>query len=221
MARKPNTDQRRGEIVAALLATMAEHGYEKATIQLIARQAGLAPGLLHYHFKTKAEILLSLVQTLADQGRARFATLAAAAITPEQRLEAYIRARLGMGEGASSAAVAAWVVIGAEAVRQPDVRAIYQDVVAQECAQIECLLRDCLSANGKQENQARPLAAALLALMEGAFQLASAAPGVLPAGFAADTTLALVQRYLAAELPARPEQLHQTYRFPAPKPESP
>src|SRR4051812_16033717 len=118
MARKPNTEQRRGEIVAALLTTMAQHGYEKATIQLIARQAGLAPGLLRYHFKTKADILLALVKALADQAQTRFATLAEAAATPQQRLAAYIQARLGMGEGANSAAVAAWVVIGAEAVRQ-------------------------------------------------------------------------------------------------------
>ncbi|HEY0063018.1 MAG TPA: TetR family transcriptional regulator [Telluria sp.] len=199
MARKPNTEVRRGEIVAALLATMAEHGYEKATIQLIAKQAGLAPGLLHYHFKTKAEILLALVKALADQGRARFAALADAAVTPPQRLEAYIRARLGTGEGASPAAVAAWVVIGTEAVRQPDVRAVYQEAIFAEGAEIERLLADCLAAQGKQQAQARPLAAALLAFMEGAFQLASAAPGAMPAGFAADTALTLVQRYIDAE----------------------
>lgn len=199
MARKPNTDQRREEIVAALLATMAEHGYEKATIQLIAKRAGLAPGLLHYHFKTKAEILLALVKALAEQGNRRYAMLADAAVTPEQRLQAYIGARLGLGEGASAAAVAAWVVIGAEAVRQPDVRAVYQEVIHAEAARIEGLLGDCLAALGKQQTQVRPLAASLIALMEGAFQLASAAPGAMPAGFAARTALDLVNRYMALE----------------------
>jgi len=203
MARKPNTEQRRAQIVTALLATMAEHGYEKATIQLIARKAELTPGLLHYHFKTKSEILLALVKALADQGRQRFAALAEQAATPQQKLTAYVQARLGLGEGASSDAVAAWVVIGAEAVRQPEVRAIYQEVVFAEAALIGTLLADCFAAKGRTPDQVPALAAALLAIMEGAFQLASAAPGALPAGFAAETALALVNRFIDAE-PAAP-----------------
>ena len=203
MARKPNTEQRRAQIVGALLATMAEHGYEKATIQLIAKKAELAPGLLHYHFKTKAEILLALVKALAEQARQRFATLAEQAPSPQQQLEAYLQARLGLGEGASTDAVAAWVVIGAEAVRQPEVRAVYQEVVQAEAELIGSLLADCFTAKGRRCDQVPALAAALLALMEGAFQLTSAAPGALPAGFAAETALALVNRYIDAE-PATP-----------------
>lgn len=203
MARKPNTEQRRAQIVGALLATMAEYGYEKATIQLIARKADLAPGLLHYHFKTKAEILLALVKALADQARQRYASLAEHAPSPQHKLEAYLQARLGLGEGASNDAVAAWVVIGAEAVRQPEVRAVYQEVVLAEAALIGSLLSDCFAAKGRRCDQVPALAAALLAMMEGAFQLTSAAPGALPAGFAAETALALVNRYLEAE-PAIP-----------------
>ena len=203
MARKPNTEQRRAQIVGALLATMAEHGYEKATIQLIAKKAELAPGLLHYHFKTKAEILLALVKALAEQARQRFATLAEHAPSPQHKLEAYLQARLGLGEGASTDAVAAWVVIGAEAVRQPEVRAVYQEVVQAEAELIGSLLADCFTAKGRRCDQVPALAAALLALMEGAFQLTSAAPGALPAGFAAETALALVNRYIDAE-PATP-----------------
>ena len=45
---------------------IARHGYEKATIQAIAAQAGLAPGLIHYHFKNKQEILVSLIGTMAQ-----------------------------------------------------------------------------------------------------------------------------------------------------------
>ena len=68
MSRRPNTDKRRAEIVKALLAAMAEHGYEKATIQLIAQKAGMAPGLLHYHFASKREMLLELVKALVVLG---------------------------------------------------------------------------------------------------------------------------------------------------------
>ncbi|MEO7493601.1 MAG: TetR family transcriptional regulator C-terminal domain-containing protein [Massilia sp.] len=199
MSRRPNTDERRRQIVHALMLVMAEHGYEKATIALIARQAGLAPGLLHYHFPTKASILLELVRMLAALSQQRFAALAAPATTPGARLRAYIGARLGKGEGADPAAVAAWVVIGAEAVRQPEVRAVYQDAVKAERDLLRGLLADCLRAQGKPLTNASRLCAGLLAFMEGAFQLASAAPNAIPAGFAAKTAIELVERYIDAE----------------------
>lgn len=198
MARKSNTAQRRGEIVSAMLAAMAEHGYEKATVQMIAQHAGLAPGLVHYHFKTKAEILHELIRTLAALSRERYITMSQAAITCDDRLHAYVNARLAKGEGADPRAVAAWVVIGTEAVRQPEVRAIYQEVVRAEAQLIEELLKDCLVDRGKDATLARPLAAALLALIDGAFQLSSAAPDVMPAGYAASTAIDLLDRYLSA-----------------------
>ena len=137
---RPNTEQRRVEIVDALLTTIAEHGYAKATIQLIAQQAGLTPGLLHYHFKTKAEILMELVKTLVTRFSQRYALFSERAKTPEERLIAYINARLAKGEGANPTAVAAWVMIGAEAVRQPEVREIYQKAIAAEFALLQGLL---------------------------------------------------------------------------------
>jgi TetR/AcrR family transcriptional repressor of bet genes len=185
MARKSNSEQRRSEIVAGMLAAMAEQGYEKATVQRIAQHAGLAPGLLHYHFKTKAEILLALLDALAAQGRQRYERMSASATSAPERLHAYLDARLGLGEGADAKAVAAWVMIGAEAVRQGEVRALYQKAVGAEMALVENLLADCLAEQGRPLVDVRPVAAGLLALMEGAFQLSSAAPQAMPAGYAA------------------------------------
>jgi TetR/AcrR family transcriptional repressor of bet genes len=199
MSRRPNTEQRRAEIVNALLAVMSKHGYESATIQLIAQQAGLAPGLLHYHFKTKAEILLELVKTLAELSRNRYLEFAQSASTAEEKLHAYIHARLGKGKGADPQAVAAWVMIGAEAVRQPEVRAVYQQAVAAERDLMAGLLSECLKDSGKQTRNASRLAAAMLAMMEGAFQLSSAAPDAMPSGYAATMATQLVQRYIEAE----------------------
>ncbi|MFZ2999253.1 MAG: TetR family transcriptional regulator [Undibacterium umbellatum] len=202
MSRKSNTEQRRKEIVFALLSVMAEHGYEKATILAIAKQAGLAPGLIHYHFKSKGEILLYLVKLLATMSRARYDLLAATATTPREKLLAYINARLAKGEGAMPEAVSAWVVIGAEAVRQPEVRAVFQETIAAELLLIQALLTACLRDQKKLTNGVAELAAGLLAFMEGAFQLASAAGDIMPQGYAATTARAFIENSLAAQAPA-------------------
>ncbi|NHZ97858.1 TetR family transcriptional regulator [Massilia sp. CCM 8734] len=202
MSRKSNSEQRRAQIVQALMDTMAEHGYEKATILLIARRAQLAPGLLHYHFHSKAEILLALVQALAGAARQRYLALAHKATNADERLAAYVEARLGLGEGADAGAVAAWVVIGAEAVRQSEVRAAYQHAVDTEMALLRELLSASLAAQRKSTANVEALAAALLALMEGTFQLASAAPASMPVGYAAPLATQLVRRFIDAEPPA-------------------
>ena len=198
MAKPSNADTRRTQIVAAMLPVLAEHGYERATVALIARQAGLASGLIHYYFPSKREILVSLVRSVGDYADTRFREAVAAGATPLQRLQAYFEARLGLGQGASAEIAAAWVMIGAEAVRQPEVREVYQAAVAQELAALTGLLEECLRQDGRDPAVAAGLAPALVAFMEGAFQLASAAAAVMPKGYAAPAALDMACRGMAA-----------------------
>lgn len=199
MANRPNTEERRAQIVNGLLLAIAEHGYAKATIQIIARKAGIAPGLVHYHFTAKAEILVELVKTLAEIFRARYTTLAASAVSPEDHLFAYVNARLAKGVGENPAVVGAWVMIGSEAVRMPEVRAIYQQAIGAELALLKELLAAYLTSIGKPLNSVDHLAASIISLMEGAFQIAVGAPDVMPTGYAATTTIQLIKRYVGAE----------------------
>ncbi|MCB9740111.1 MAG: TetR family transcriptional regulator [Deltaproteobacteria bacterium] len=197
MARKQNREERRAEIVQALLRVMAHRGYERATVQAIAKEAGLTPGLLHYHFGSKQEILVALVGTIAEVSEQRLAALLAEAEGPDARLAAYLRARLGMGPGAAPEIVAAWVMVGAEAVRQPEVRQVYQRVMAAELRRAETLISEGLAASVRRTEGANAIAAGLVALMQGAFLLASAAPETLPVGYALGQARAYVDAAIA------------------------
>lgn len=200
MARQSNTEARRAEIVAAMLPVLARVGYEKATIQAIAGEAGLAPGLIHYHFRTKQEILISLVDSISAFARERAERAAADTNRPVDRLNAWLQALLGLGDGASPERVAAWVMIGAEAVRQPDVRAVYSRAVAAQLAELTELLSACLTADKRKTEGAARIAAGLLAMAEGAFQLSSATSDVMPAGYAAVAAI----RFAALSMKAEP-----------------
>lgn len=201
MARKSNTEARRAEIAGALLTVIARHGYDKATIQAIAKQAGLAPGLIHYHFKSKQEILVSLIEAMAKAASARYAAVLGDAVEPLTRLRAYLQARLGLGDGAAPDIVAAWVMIGAEAVRQAEVRVVYRGMIADELALLTTLVEDCLRAASRDATVAGTLAAGLAAMIEGAYQLSSAAPDVMPHGYAADAATAYAELRIAAAPP--------------------
>lgn len=199
MPRKPNTELRRQQIVDGLLRTVAAQGYAGATVQAIAAASGLAPGLIHYHFRDKREILVALVDQLAHYAVRRYETRASSANTAQERLRAYIDARLAYGADANPDAVAAWVMIGAEAVRDPDVREVYQRAISQEMALVRKLLRAYLIESRKRVRKLDAFAAGLLAFVEGVFVLASNARTIVPAGFAADMAAEWVYRYVAAE----------------------
>jgi TetR/AcrR family transcriptional regulator, transcriptional repressor of bet genes len=209
MPRKPNTEVRRQQIVDGLLRTIAGQGYTGATIQAIASASGLAPGLVHYHFRDKREILVTLVEQLTAYASQRFQARATTSAGAEGRLRAYIDARLAYGSDANPDAVAAWVMIGAEAVRDPDVREVYQRAVRQEMSLIRKLLRAYLVESGRRVRKLDALAAALLAFVEGVFVLASNARAIVPTGFAADMAAEWIKRYVAAELPATDHRVEE------------
>src|SRR5687768_16400851 len=108
MGRPTNTEERRGEIVLALTRVMAREGYERATIALIAKEAGLSPGLVHYHFGSKAEILHALVEGLSLRAEGRIEANLGAHEGAAERLDALLDALLGRGDGADAEAVACW-----------------------------------------------------------------------------------------------------------------
>lgn len=55
---------RRGQIVRAAAAVLGRLGYSDSSVKLIAREAGVAPGLVHYYFASKEELLVAVVHAL-------------------------------------------------------------------------------------------------------------------------------------------------------------
>jgi len=200
MARPSNTEERRTQIVSAMQKVMASSGYAGSTIAAIARAAGLAPGLVHYHFRDKREILVALVDTLARYGRDRYDRRTAVATTARDRLRAYVDARLAYGPDAQSDAVAAWVVVAEQAIHDADVREVYQTALAAELKVVRSLLRQRYRELGHRPRRVDQLAAGILSYIEGAFVLATTARPLLPRGFAAPIAIDWIERYIAAEV---------------------
>ena len=198
MGRPSNTAERRADIVEAMVRVMARTGYAGASIAAIAEEAGLASGLVHYHFRSKQDVLLAVVDRLARTVDARFAIRSSSASSPRAELHAYVDAHLAEGSDADPAAVACWVALGAEALAQPEVRAAYGRVVEEDLERLVDIVRRTLKEEGGRAREARRIAAGLFAAIEGAFRLAAIAPGVIPAGSAAKTVRAMSDGLLAS-----------------------
>lgn len=66
----PSAQQRAQQIVDAAARVMARKGYGGTTMKDIAAEAGVAPGLIHYYFDSKEDLLLAVTGELCVQMRA-------------------------------------------------------------------------------------------------------------------------------------------------------
>jgi AcrR family transcriptional regulator len=58
---------RRAQILDAARAVLSRQGYAETSTKDIAAEAGVAPGLLHYYFESKEEILIQVVEGVAHE----------------------------------------------------------------------------------------------------------------------------------------------------------
>jgi AcrR family transcriptional regulator len=59
-------DRTRDRLVAAAATVFAEKGYDRATVQEIARRAGFTTGAIYGRFQGKAELLLAAIEAQSD-----------------------------------------------------------------------------------------------------------------------------------------------------------
>jgi AcrR family transcriptional regulator len=64
--RRPGDSGTRQEILRAAHAAFAEHGYDKASVRAIARDAGVDPALVHHFFGTKQKLFGAVLDLPVD-----------------------------------------------------------------------------------------------------------------------------------------------------------
>lgn len=170
--------QRRAEIVSAFAELLAGHGFAGATIAAVAERAGVAPGLIHHHFRDKEELLGALLDDLLTGFRARVRHYEADPAL--DRLLAYIDGALKLDDRADTIAARCWVGVIGEALRTPSLFARFRRLIDGEIASI-----------GERSKLDERQAGALLAFILGALVVGAFAPKKT-AGFAADGARALL-----------------------------
>lgn len=165
---------------------MAKKGFERATTADIAAVAGLTPGLIHYHFRNKLEILTALVDQMAARHADRLhRRLHEAGPDPRARLAAFIDVHLALDEAVPDA-VAVWTALAGEAVRSSDVRAAFRRGLETARAPLLGILQQGIAQGHFSHPDPPAAAAALLALVQGYIMLASTTEDVIPPGSAAE-----------------------------------
>lgn len=198
MARPSNTGERREQIAGGLLKVMARKGYEGASVAEIAAAAKLTAGLVHYHFGSKQEILLHALGSLVHKHQAWLdQRLALAGGDPAAEVSAFIDVHLGLGADADPEALAVWVILSGEALRQSEVRSAYRKALTSWTKQLAAIIRRGVEAKVFSA-EPEEAAAAIMATIQGYFVVAATARSLIPRGSAGRSTKAMVMGLLHA-----------------------
>ena len=76
--------ERRAELAAAALQTLAEFGYARTSLRDIAQNSNFSHGVLHYYFSDKIELITYCVRQYKAECVTRYDNIVAAAGSPEE-----------------------------------------------------------------------------------------------------------------------------------------
>ncbi len=172
---------RKKQIVSALLIVMARQGYNGASIQDIAKQAELTPGLLHYHFASKRDILLALIIEIEAIVEQRYEKRLKSAKSNWDELYSLIDAYVALGDDANSNAVACWVGIAAEALKDEIICEAYTKTIERKLSKLQAHVKSV--APHRSPKDIKAITALLMSAIQGAYSLSIIAKAT-PKGFA-------------------------------------
>ncbi len=182
---------RRRQIIAATKTCIHQEGIARTSASRIARQAGIAPGLITHYFDDKDELLLetfrSIYRELATDTRRRLGL----AQSPAERMLALVEAQISPST-LTPESVTAWLAIYSTMRDFPLLERIER---AYDHRLISNLTHE-LRGMGLDAAEARDIAEELSILMDGLWQnLAN------PVTFTIERARRLLYRYLALRLP--------------------
>jgi AcrR family transcriptional regulator len=93
--RRNNESNRREELLRVSARLFREKGFDGTTIRDISSAAGMHSGSPFYHFKTKQDILVAVMEQGLSEGLLKTEEVMALPMPPEQKLKRLIRAQLG------------------------------------------------------------------------------------------------------------------------------
>ena len=116
----PSTDQRGAEILGSVRGAFAERGFDGASMQDLARAAGMSVGNFYRYFPSKAAIVEALINLDLAEMEADFAAVIGSHC-PMDRLREMIRFRLPQHQSCCDGQL--WAEINAVALRKPEIGA--------------------------------------------------------------------------------------------------
>ncbi len=155
--KKPTVEERRTEILEVTCEVVIERGFAATRIADVAKRLGVSSSLIHYHFDSKEQLLAEAFAHYAQKDMAEMQAEVEAAPTSVGQLDRAVQNYVP--EGSGDVEWMLWIDGWGEALRNPMMRKISQELDEQSAGLLERII-----ANGVERGEfvcADPAAAAL------------------------------------------------------------
>jgi AcrR family transcriptional regulator len=153
---KPDTHER---ILQAAFTVLSRQGYENTSIKDIAEEAGVAQGLVHYHFKSKQQLVLAVLEFVCQKVELGVVEGEAGAIQAFEDTKRTLKD--------SREANSLYVQLIGVGLHDALVGAGIRDFIRSERTHIEELARQVLAERGQANGAARGIAGVVWAAVLG------------------------------------------------------
>lgn len=137
--KKPTVQQRRAEILETTCEVVIERGFAATRIADVAKRLEVSSSLIHYHFDSKEQLLAEAFAHYAQKDVAEMEAEVEAAPTAAAQLERVIQNYVP--EGSDDVEWMLWIDGWGEALRNPMMRTISQELDEQSAALVERVIR--------------------------------------------------------------------------------
>ena len=166
MSGRQSAEERKTQIVAAVLRLADEIGPDRLSTTDVARAIGLSQPAIFRHFPTKNELWLAVAEDIAEQLKAAWTTAETLATGPNDRLKALIEAQLSAI--AHTPALPSILFSRELQVENPGLRNVFREILSAYQSRLVSTIRD-QQASGYLQGDESPedIAILLTSLVQG------------------------------------------------------
>lgn len=168
---------RRAQIVDCAIDAIAEVGYAKASVDQIAKRAGVSKGVITYHFPSKDEIVHAIIAKVFAMGRTYMEPRIMVETSAAGRLRAYIESDLAFIDTHRKPLIA-MVEIAVGARNTDGSLVIGPESLAQRVAGLEVLLQAGQKAGEFRRFNTRVMALTIIQAIDGVPPLLAREPNL-------------------------------------------
>ena len=155
---KPSIDTRT-RILEAAFSVLSRQGYENTSIKDIAEQAGVAQGLVHYHYKSKQLLVLAVLEYVCQKVELGVVEGEAGALQAFEHTKAMLKE--------SRATNSLYIQLIGVGLHDPVIGAGVRDFIRSDRANVEDIARQVLTERGVSTSPARGIAGVVWAAVLG------------------------------------------------------
>ena len=163
----PIREARQRQLIEATIVAIGRHGYARLTLNHVASLAGLSPGIVNFHFRSKEQLLAATLEYLVEEHEAFWTqALARAGDSAAAKVDAMIEADFDPQVN-SLEKVAVWYAFWAEAQANPSYRERVSRLEARYFEDSRALFQRLIEEGGYSGISPGAVAYGLNAMMDG------------------------------------------------------